>query len=234
MCIVVLALHQHPDWPIILVGNRDELHARGSAPMHVWDDGSGIIAGRDLVGGGTWLGVQPQREALVVVTNVRSIMPPDPAKASRGALVRDLLTGAEAFAQPDPVSLDAFNAFNLLAVFASTARLLTNRPAPAIRALAPGIHALANEAVDAPCPRAGRLAAVVKNWLSNPAGAPAALLGALNNESDPALFLRNPVYGTRCSTMVAIAPGGRGRIVERRYDKGGNPAGETALDFIFG
>ena len=86
MCVVALAYRVHPDWPIILIGNRDEFHARPAAPLHAWDDGSGIVAGRDLQAGGTWLGVHTQSGRAVVVTNVRGAMP-DPAKDSRGAIV---------------------------------------------------------------------------------------------------------------------------------------------------
>src|SRR5690606_2086832 len=97
MCVVALAHRVHSDWPLILIGNRDEFHARAAAPLHEWDDGSGIVAGRDLQAGGTWLGVHRPSGRVVVVTNVRGAMP-DPAKESRGALVSDLLRGAGRFA----------------------------------------------------------------------------------------------------------------------------------------
>ena len=89
MCVVALALKAHPDWPLILIGNRDELHARPAAPLAEWGDGSGIVAGRDLQAGGTWLGVHRPSGRAVVVTNVRGAMP-DPAKESRG--LRSVIT----------------------------------------------------------------------------------------------------------------------------------------------
>jgi uncharacterized protein with NRDE domain len=45
------------------------------------------------------------------------------------------------------------------------------------------------------------------------------------------IFIRNPVYGTRCSTVVAIDIEGKGVIIERRFDAGGEQTGETWLDF---
>jgi len=90
MCVVALAWQVHPDWPLILIGNRDEFHARAAAPLAAWSDGSGIVAGRDLQAGGTWLGVHAPSGRAVVVTNVRGAMP-DPTKESRGALVTDML-----------------------------------------------------------------------------------------------------------------------------------------------
>lgn len=231
MCVVALARHVHPDWPLILIGNRDEFHARPAAPLAEWSDGSGIAAGRDLQAGGTWLGVHRPSGRTVVVTNVRGAMP-DPAKESRGALVVDMLRGEGRFPAPVEADLDRFNAFNLFAVDSET-RLLTNRPRPLIASLGPGVHALANEPVDQPCPRAERLrlalAAVAE------AGAdPDGLLDTLTAESDPALFLLGDIYGTRASTLVAISATGEVHMVERRYEAGGRPAGTTALNFRIG
>ncbi len=232
MCVVALAHRVHPDWPLILIGNRDEFHARAAASLHMWEDGSGIVAGRDLQAGGTWLGVHAPSGRAVVVTNVRGAMP-DPAKDSRGALVTDLLRGQGRFADPAAADLDRFNAFNLFAVGLGAPRLFTNRPAPQISALEQGVHALANEPVDRPCPRAERLraalAAVVETR-SDPEG----LLDTLTAEGDPALFLMGEVYGTRASTLVAVAADGAVRMIERRYEAGGRPGGTTALEFRIG
>ena len=232
MCVVALAWHVHPDWPLILIGNRDEFHGRASAPLAAWDDASGIIAGRDLKAGGTWLGVHPASGRAVVVTNVRGA-PPDPAKESRGALVVDMLRGDGRFADPSAADLDRFNAFNLFAVGREQVRLLTNRPGPQIAALSPGVHALANEPVDSPCPRADRLRVALEAAIALRA-APETLLDLLTAEDSPALFLRGDVYGTRCSTLLAIAADGTAQMIERRYEAGGRPGGTTALRFSIG
>ncbi|MBO9696088.1 MAG: NRDE family protein [Sphingopyxis sp.] len=232
MCVVALAHRVHPDWPRILIGNRDEFHARPAAPLHEWDDGSGIVAGRDLQAGGTWLGVHRPSGRTVVVTNVRGAMP-DPAKESRGALVSDLLRGEGRFADPASEDLPRFNAFNLFAVGIDQARLLTNRPVPLIMPLEPGVHALANEPVDAPCPRAERLRVALETAVRTGTD-PASLLDTLMAEDDPALFLRGDVYGTRASTLVLLSADGMARMTERRYEAGGRPAGTTALEFRIG
>ena len=232
MCVVALAHQTHPDWPLILIGNRDEFHARPAAPLAEWDDGSGIVAGRDLQAGGTWLGVHRPSGRAVVVTNVRGAMP-DPAKESRGALVSDMLRGEGRFADPAAEDLPRFNAFNLFAVGDGKTRLLTNRPVPLIMPLEPGVHALANEPVDAPCPRAERRRLALEAAVA--AGRdPEGLLDTLMAEDDPALFLRGDVYGTRASTLVAVSAAGDVRMIERRYEKGGRPIGTTALKFRIG
>jgi len=228
MCVVALAWRIHPDWPLILVGNRDEFHARPSAALAPWEEGSGIVAGRDLKAGGTWLGAHQPSGRVVVVTNVRGAMP-DPAKESRGALVVDMLRGEGRFAEPAAADLDRFNAFNLFAVDGN-ARLLTNRPGAQILSLEPGVHALANEPIDQPCPRAERLRAAL-SAIVGAGTAPDGLLDTLTATGDPALFLQGDIYGTRCSTLVAIAADGSVKMTERRYEAGGRPAGTTALEF---
>ena len=232
MCVVALARRVHPDWPLILIGNRDEFHARPAAALAEWDDDSGIVAGRDLQAGGTWLGVHRPSGRVVVVTNVRGAMP-DPAKESRGALVVDMLRGEGRFADPTAEDLPRFNAFNLFAVGDGKTRLLTNRPVPLIMPLDAGVHALANEPVDAPCPRAERLRLALGATVAI-GGDPEDLLDTLMAEGDPALFLRGDVYGTRASTLVAVSAAGEARMIERRYEKGGRPIGTTALEFRIG
>jgi uncharacterized protein with NRDE domain len=229
MCVVALAWQVHADWPLILIGNRDEFHARPAAPLGAWDDGSGIVAGRDLLAGGTWLGAHPASGRIVVVTNVRGALP-DPAKESRGALVVDLLRGDGRFADPVVADLDCFNAFNLLAIGDGKVRLLSNRPQPQILSLRPGVHALANEPIDSPCPRAERLRAALAAVVDSQTD-PDSLLDMLSAEDDPALFLRGDIYGTRASTLVAVAADGSARMIERRYEAGGRPVGTTALQF---
>lgn len=232
MCVVALARQIHRDWPLILIGNRDEFHARPAAPLHEWDDGSGIVAGRDLQAGGTWLGVHRPSGRVMVVTNVRGAMP-DPAKESRGALVTDLLRGDGRFADPAAEDLPRFNAFNLFAVASGATRLLTNRPVPLIMPLETGVHALANEPVDEPCPRAERLRLALEE-VTREDGDPEGLLDILTAEDGPALFLRGDVYGTRASTLVLIAADGSVRMTERRYEAGGRSIGTTALNFRIG
>jgi uncharacterized protein with NRDE domain len=228
MCVVALAHRVHPDWPLILIGNRDEFHGRPAAPLQVWDDGSGIVAGRDLQAGGTWLGVQPRQRRIVVVTNVRGALP-DPGKESRGALVTDMLRGDGRFADPAPADLDRFNAFNLFAISGDEARLFSNRPAPRIEMVAGGVHALANEPVDTPCPRADRLAGLLQHQAKKSGSDFGALMAALSESDAPALFLPGEVYGTRCSTLVAVSRAGQVMMMERRYDAQGRTTGRTSL-----
>lgn len=227
MCVVALALHAHPDWPIILVGNRDEFHQRPSAPIHIWDDGSGIIAGRDLEAGGTWLGIHPASGRLAVVTNVRGDAPA-PDKASRGALVTQLLSGTGPYSAASEAQLDDFNAFNLILVDRGRAKILTNRPQPTIGTQNGGIIALANQPAFTACPRAERLGKTLTDLCAG-GDDPQQFLDNLQSESDPALFIKADLYGTRASTLIMVDHQGRAQIIEHRYEAGGRSIGTTAL-----
>jgi uncharacterized protein with NRDE domain len=53
MCLAIVALDAHPKYRVVIAANRDEFHARAAAPADWW--ANGMLAGKDLVGGGAWL-----------------------------------------------------------------------------------------------------------------------------------------------------------------------------------
>lgn len=249
MCVLAFAWRAHPRWPLVVAGNRDELHARPAQPLARWDRPSHLIAGRDLQSGGTWLGVSEQGR-FAVVTNLRGYGMPEPDRPSRGELVTDVLSGEGSYADPRSAQLSDFNPFNLIAADRDQACFLSNRPKDVRTLLAPGIYGLSNGALDEPWPKTLRLKGMLLEWIVRDAKQPEVLLDDLREESLPGvgmrtavssdapqeppltpIFIRNPVYGTRCSTVVAIDDRGRGVIIERRYDPAGDAAGETSLPF---
>lgn len=249
MCVLAFAWRAHPRWPLVVVGNRDELHARPAAPLARWEHPDHLIAGRDLQSGGTWLGVSEERR-FAVITNLRGYGIPEPGRISRGALVTGLLSGEGPFDDPDDTALAGLNPFNLIHADNEQAWFLSNRPEPLRSRLAQGIYGLSNGGLDEPWPKTVQLKARLLDWLVNDADHPELLLDALADRTLPdvgissapasdvpqepslsPIFIRNPVYGTRCSTVVAVDEKGRGIIAERRYDAEGTPEGETSLTF---
>ena len=89
MCVAAIAWDVHPDYMLIAIGNRDEFHDRPSAPLTRWDDGSGIVAGRDLQAGGTWMGVSDSGR-FALLTNFRDPENFEPGRPSRGQLVQQV------------------------------------------------------------------------------------------------------------------------------------------------
>ena len=251
MCVAALAWSAHPRWLLVAAGNRDEYHDRLAAPLAPWDDDSGIISGRDLRSGGTWLGVS-RTGCFALVTNLRGYGNPDPSRSSRGALVTAMLTGAPSPAALDPSTLDRFNPFNLLIADPGHAWFLSNRPHGVRAPLAHGIYGLSNGTLDEPWPKTLQLKAALVDWLSSEARDPEPLFAALASRQiedvglhpsrasdiaaeapDTPIFICDPLYGTRCSTLVLIDRSGRGRIIERRFDRAGDNTGESALDFVW-
>lgn len=249
MCVAAFAWQAHPRWRLVAIGNRDEYHARPAAALARWEDGGGIIAGRDLQSGGTWLGVS-EAGRFALVTNLRGYGERAPDKVSRGALVGDLLTGAGRYADPATAALADFNPFNLIVADADQAHFLCNRPEAIRSTLAHGIYGLSNGTLDEPWPKTLQLKAALLDWLNGPAEGTAPLFTALTDETlpdiglhpsrpsdvsreapDTPVFIREPIYGTRCGTVVTIDRDGIGTIIERRFSSRGEPTGETRLTF---
>jgi uncharacterized protein with NRDE domain len=247
MCVLALAWQAHPRWQLVVAGNRDEFHARPAAPLARWEDRPQLLAGRDLQSGGTWLGVSDEGR-FVVVTNLRGYGMPEAGRPSRGALVTDLLGGAD----PALVPIDAYNPVNLIEVDSDQAHFLSNRPDAIRTRLAHGLYGLSNGTLDEPWPKTLQLKSTLLDWCMGPADDPALLLDGLREEKlpdigmDPAIpsdvpqepnhspiFIRNAVYGTRCSSVVAIDREGRGIIIERRFAPSGEAVGETRLSFVW-
>ena len=249
MCVLAFAWQAHPRWQLLVAGNRDELHARPAAPLARWDGSAHVLAGRDLQSGGTWLGVS-ERGRFVVVTNLRGFGGPAPDKVSRGRLVTDLLSGEGGYGDPAQADLADFNPFNLIMADRAEARFLSNRPTTARVRLEHGIYGLSNGALDEPWPKTTLLKARMLDWIVAGATGPELLLDALAIETlpdvglrppqpsdapqepqDSPIFIRNPVYGTRCSTVVAIDEEGQGLMIERRFDAAGEATGDTRVSF---
>lgn len=236
MCVAAIAWEAHPRWRLVAIGNRDEFHARPAAPLDRWDNG--ILAGRDLEAGGTWLGLSAGRFALV--TNYRVEGYPLPHLASRGGLVTGWLL------DEFPDDLAGMNPFHLFAVGPDGAAHLSNHPSPARTPLGPGVHGMSNGGFDDRWSKTMRLEAALERWLARDE-APEALFGALADRTrdgagDPGgpmpefsgVFIANETYGTRCSTVIAIDHAGRGVIAERRFAPDGDEAGHTELEFDWG
>lgn len=251
MCVLAFAWNVHPRWRLLLVGNRDEVHVRPSAPLRAWPEDPALLAGRDLEAGGTWLGVRaPGRAA--VVTNVR-----DPAAAkdgaSRGLLVSDFLRGQQSAARhAAALAADAvrYRPFNLLLFDRVAACFVSNRPGVRERPVADGVHGLSNGALDAPWPKVRRTTAALESWLAAGSADFTPLFAALADES-PApdaelpdtgvglelerrlapVFVRGERYGTRATTLVAMDRMGGGCIIEHRFGPNGVPQGRTKLRF---
>lgn len=250
MCLLVVAWKVHPRYPLVLAGNRDELHARPAAPLGWWDDPAGLLAGRDLEAGGAWLGVTTDGRA-GVVTNFREPRRMAPGSPSRGGFIPGFATadgGAAGYAATLATQAADYAGFNLLLADGRDLVYASNRPAFAVRRLEPGLYGLANDTLDAPWPRVERTRARLRALLAaaepdrdalfgaladtRPASATElAAAGAAAEPSPHGPFVLGPTYGTRCSTLLLIGADGEVRVEEQRYDAQGLVIGVSAERF---
>lgn len=246
MCLDLLAYDAHPELWLILAVNRDEFHARPTAPAGYWDDEPDVFAGRDLEKGGTWLGVT-RGGRLAALTNVRA---PEARREgrSRGLIARDYLTSQ---ASPEGFSeeLDrpAFPSFNLI-VGASRRLFYLRDDQPDAAPIAPGLHGLSNARLDVPWPKVEDGLRGLQRILDSPASpAPEAFFRLLARR-DPApderlprtgvpleverhlsaSFITGvPQYGTRCSTVLLAHRDGTVYVEERTFAPDGTPCGSV-------
>jgi len=249
MCVLALAWHAHPRWWLVMAGNRDELHARPAQPLARWDAPRDLLAGKDQLSGGTWLGVS-ELGRFGVITNLRGFGPPVAGRPSRGLLLKDLLSGEGRYANASGTDFMGFNPLNLITSDGGEVTFWSNRPSFVQRALAPTVYGLSNGALDEPWPKTVQLKNILRDWMAAGAQRPEVLLDGLRSETRPELgeqsavpsdvpqeaplspiFIKNPIYGTRCSTVVVVDGLGHGLIVERRFTPLGDVSGETALTF---
>jgi uncharacterized protein with NRDE domain len=238
MCLVVAALEASDRYSLIFCANRDERHARPSAPAGWWQDHPRVLGGRDLVAGGTWLALD-RSGRLAAVTNFRT---PEATLAprSRGELVAAYLTSTlslDGYGRVVTESSADYGPFSLLLLDGTDLRYLSSR-APDAR-LGPGVHALSNAAygVDWPKVRSARTGVEALVDVAAPVDELFALLaqrGEAHGEDlyRTAHFITGTTYGTRSSTVVLIDRDGAAIFAERSFDATGRVTGEVREAFL--
>jgi uncharacterized protein with NRDE domain len=227
MCLIVFAWQLIPDVPLIAAGNRDEFFDRPSAQAAWWDEYPQMYAGRDLRGGGTWIGVTRDGR-FAAITNVRAPTEKRPDAPTRGALVTNYLishVSPQAYVEEISSRAPLYNGFNLLIGDRSTLIWYSNMAHDDDRngkPLAPGIYGLSNSMLDTPWPKVVRSKAQFASLLCQ--GAPEEayfeMLTDNTRASDcrlpktgvslewerllSAICIQSPEYGTRASTVVRI------------------------------
>jgi uncharacterized protein with NRDE domain len=250
MCLIVFAWKSHPDFPLIVAANRDEFHARPTAAAGFWDERPGILAGRDLEGMGTWLGVTRSGK-FAAVTNYRDAVAAPREAASRGLLASRYLESDDtpgAFAAAVAADGAAYRGFNFLAGDRDEMWWVSNRGEGA-RRLEPGVHGLSNHLLDTPWPKvtqgmqrlrpALELAPAVEPLLALLADTAEAAdgelpdtgVGAERERLLSAARIVSPAYGTRSSSALVVGADGRVRFAERAYGSDGAELDTVRYEF---
>jgi len=115
MCSIILLFRPGHRWPMLVAANRDEMHDRAwDPPGRHWSDRPEVLAGRDRLAGGSWLG-RNDHGVVAAALNREGSLGPARDKRSRGELVLEALdhadasSAAAALAEIDPMSYRTFN-----------------------------------------------------------------------------------------------------------------------------
>ena len=252
MCLLVLAWQSHPRYRLIAAANRDEFHDRPAAPLGWWPDAPGILAGRDLRGTGTWMGVA-RSGRFGVVTNFREFERPAADAPSRGDLVTGFLAGAQSpqdYLDDLRKRAPRYAGFNVLLGGPRSLHYYSNRDGLEAKPLARGVYGLSNQWLDSPWPKVLRTRQRLAGLLATDSVAPDSLFALLADRVPAGLdetpdtglppdwertlsapFVVHERYGTRCSTVLLVEHGGQTTMCERRFDESGNTLGATRLEF---
>lgn len=252
MCLILLAVRNHPDYKLVLAANRDEYYERPSQSPRFWEDLPRLLAGRDLVAGGTWLGITKSGR-IAAVTNYRDPSSVKPNAPSRGNLVRGFLAG-----HLDPLSYaeallretNRYNGFNVILGERDRIVWYSNRSDRPVL-LRPGVYGLSNHLLDTPWPKIVRAKALFEKTLT--AGkdlVPEHVFRVLEDRT-PApddrlpktgvpidwerllspIFITSPTYGTRSSTVILIDRDDHAIFMDRTFNGHPEPVSTAKFEF---
>lgn len=250
MCLIAFAHRVHPGFPLVVAANRDEFHARLTAAASFWEDQPAILAGRDLEGMGTWLGIT-RSGRFAAVTNYRDPSDSRTIALSRGELASRFLAGdepAEQFLAEVAANAGAYRGFNLLLSDGTGMYSYSNRSGNALK-LEPGIYGLSNHLLDTPWPkvRAARerlgealqpapaaeplFALLADTTVSADHELPRTGVDAQRERMLSAARIVSDAYGTRCSTVLMQGADGTVRFAERTYGPEGVELDTVSFEF---
>ncbi len=219
MCTVIILLRPGHAWPVLLAANRDErLDRPWDAPGRHWPEQHSVVAGRDRLGGGTWMAMRGGLVAAVL--NRPGSLGPAPGKASRGGLpLLAMEHGSAAAAFEALLTLDAtvYRSFNMVVADRHSAHFVRCHGHGVMEgwALEPGLHMVtAHDPNDLGSPRTRVhlprfAAAVAPDPDRNDWTAWQALLADRSGGSATALNVPpRDGFGTVCSSLVGLPSAG--------------------------
>ncbi len=221
MCLINIAWQHHPDYPLIILANTDEFHARPTRSLHRWE--SGIYGGQDIQEGGMWMGIS-ETGHFAAITNYRD---PDAIRTdvpSRGELVLRYLEEYK-----DPEAMEAhllevgarYNGFNLLYGDRQQLRYFNNVNMEG-KQLDAGIYGLSNALLDTPWPKLKKSKVVFKKHiqgalsaeklrqifydkeLAHPAELPSTGVPIALERQLSAICIDTEGYGTRSTALIYV------------------------------
>jgi uncharacterized protein with NRDE domain len=236
MCLLFLSYRTTPGYRLVVAANRDEFLRRPTAPLAFLDAKKTILAGQDLQGGGTWLGITAQLK-FAAITNYRQPGANREDAPSRGEILVDYLTGQQngeysvhALAENDA----GYNGFNLLLGDRKELFYYSNRSVGP-QLLAPGFYGLSNHLLDTPWPKVIRGKALLyRDMVETKHLDPMRLFDSLADNFRPpdeqlpdtkiglewerllsTICIDGADYGTRSSAVITVSDSGHIEFIEK-------------------
>lgn len=236
MCLAFLVHRMIPEAPVILLFNRDEDFARVSLPIHAWRDDPRIFGGFDQATGGTWAGIRRDGRFAMLTFVREPRLKRTPAKR-RGGIVREYLaeeTSPHIFAERLRREREGYLGYNL--VFGDlTGAFHYNNRSDRFGEAGAGVFGVSNADFETPWFKVVRGKSKIVEALSRPAFTSVELFSILEDRAmAPAgevqitglpaereatkspMFVCEPNYGTRSSSVAFIGPSGI-QFTERSY-----------------
>ncbi len=223
MCTLAVYVRRLPGLPLVVAANRDEFFARPATSPLLLATAPRVVGGRDLLAGGTWLGIS-ERGLAAGLLNRRAAAPVE-GKRSRGLLLLETLaaaSAAEAAGALAAIAPETYNAFTLMVADGAEAYVAQNRgDGMHVAPLDRGVHVLSNlDAGDPICPKVARshehFVAAGESFAANGDVAAfrtslRAILADHTIALDPrlpdalgALCVHTEQFGTRCSSLLFL------------------------------
>ncbi|MGJ9459236.1 NRDE family protein [Oceanobacillus sp. CF4.6] len=241
MCLINFQLHDHSNYKLVIAANRDEFYERPTEQAHYWKDNPEILAGRDLLLMGTWLGITKSGR-FAALTNYRDPKMEEKRKSSRGEIVTDYLQSnktSEEFLNGLSKNRENYAGFNVIVGDADQLFYYNNIQDKYSR-ISHGTHALSNHFLNTPWPKVTKGRSMLNDYLQqnrtvhienlfdivsnaeevDDTDLPETGVGMELERKLSPLFIRTPDYGTRSSTVVLIDHNNHVTFAERTYEKG--------------
>lgn len=245
MCLVTFIKDGHPDYPLILLANRDEQYDRPAAPIHRWTEYPTVTAGMDLKEYGTWLGYTDEGRFIAVLNHPFQDWEPtlEPAR-SRGKLLKDYLTKdftLEDFETYLTENRTKYNGFHLLYGTFEDLRYYSNIE-NRFQTFDKGLYCLANTNDDLSNHRVNRASEILQHFVNNQTGElnlPQMTKFFMDTEvsgkmedfpeeldremaiTNSSIFIEGEEFGTVGTTALLVKKDGTVHVREVKYNRDG-------------
>lgn len=239
MCIVNFHFHKHPIYKLIVVANRDEYYERPTKSACFWEDELNILAGRDLLQKGTWLGISREGK-FAAITNYRDPSLPETGRYSRGEIIRNYLTrdiDSEIFIKHLIKNRANYGGYNI--IFGNQNQLFHyNNILNESNVIDTGTHSVSNHSLNTPWPKVVKGKSKLQDYvqshqekvhiddlfqivadrsIAKDAELPHTGVGLRMERLLSPLFVKMENYGTRSSTILLIDKKDQVTYVERTF-----------------